>query len=185
MIESEIRFKLDSDPRQRLANLGFRHKSFSRMSDLVFEPKEWIPGTGIRKGYFIVRIRLETERVPRLEIKEFEEDNKWKETSMEISDPGAMLGILSAIMVPRKVISKTREVWAKKDIEVSIDNVEDLGKFIEIEGPENSIKELATSLEFDLKDQQPVYGSLLFRLEKEGKIKFSFDQMQKVLELFR
>lgn len=87
-------------------------------------------------------------------------------------------------MVARRVISKIRETWKRAGVEIAVDEVENLGKFVEVEGEENSVKETISALGFDLKNKKPNYGAQMFYLEKEGKIKFSEEEFSRALEKF-
>ena len=71
MKEFEFRFKVDDENilNKEIKKLGFKKDSSYEMSDLIFENKEWVPGTGLRPGYFIFRIRLKTDQKPVLEFK--------------------------------------------------------------------------------------------------------------------
>ena len=65
-----------------------------------------------------------------------------------------------------------------------MDEVENLGKFIEFEGEEKIVAQAISTLGFDLKNKKPNYGSMLFYLEREGKIKFSEEEFSRALENF-
>ena len=184
MIEFEARFSLDRDISEKLRELGFENSGKRKMADLVFEPKDWIPGTGLRPGYFVARIRLVEGKKPRAEVKEFVDDMRWQESSFEISEPAALAALLSKIMAARRVISKIRETWKRAGVEIAIDEVENLGKFVEVEGEEKTVMETISSLGFDLKNKKPNYGAQIFYLEKEGKIKFSEEEFSRALENF-
>ncbi len=184
MIEFEARFSLERDISEELSALGFLQAEKKKMSDIIFEPRDWIPGTGLRKGYFVVRIRLVEGAKPKIEIKEFVDDMRWEETSFETEEPAKLAGIFSKIMVPRRVISKEREVWKKDGIEIAVDEVEKLGKFIEFEGVEKIVLQTISSLGFDLKNKKQNYGGQLFYLEKEGKVKFSAEEFSQILRNF-
>lgn len=76
-IEFEARFSLDRDISEKLRELGFENSGKRKMADLIFEPKDWIPGAGLKPGYFVVRIRLVEGKKPAAEIKEFVDDMRW------------------------------------------------------------------------------------------------------------
>src|SRR3989338_3268880 len=175
MIEFEARFSLDRDLKEELFKLGFSFITKKKMADIIFEPKDWIPGTGLKKGYFVARIRLVEREKPRAEIKEYLDDMRWDESSFEILEPQKFVNFISKIMTPRRVIGKLRETWRKEGIEIAID---------EVEGEEKIVTQTISALGFDLKNKKPNYGSMLFYLEREGKIKFSMDEISKALRTF-
>ena len=183
MKEFEMRFRKPENIESKLSELGFNKLEKFEMHDLIFEPKEWIPGDDLRPGYFVVRIRLVENKEPRMEMKSFLEGNLWDEIELKIDNPSNAVKILDKISIPRRVISKNREMWKKDDIIICLDDVTHLGEFIEIEGSEEKVKELVNTLE--LTEPQWVYGRQLFYLEQEGKIKFEKTEMAEVLKRFK
>lgn len=184
MLEFELRFKNERGISLQLAELGFQKKDELSMADLIFEPRDWKPGDMIAPGYYIVRIRLAHGNRPKLEVKEFRRTHEWNETHFSIEGPDHFVRLLSMIMVPRRIIEKKREVWANGSLSVCLDDVRHLGRFVEIEGPELEVKELAIALGFRLDDAQPGYGTQLFYLEKTGLVPFHPDEMKAVLREF-
>jgi len=184
VLEFELRFKHDRDISLQLIELGFRKRDELRMADLVFEPRDWMPGDMIVPGYHVVRIRLSSGNRPRLEIKEFVKEYKWHETAFNIEGPGHFVCLLNKLMIPRRIIEKKREVWVNGALIVCFDDVKHLGRFIEFEGPELETKELALRLGFALEDHQANYGSQLFYLQKTGLVPFHPDEMAIALKEF-
>jgi len=68
-----------------------------------------------------------------------------------------------------RIISKKRDVWksSKSKVEIAIDDVDKLGSFIELGGPKNEVMKLIEELGFNLKESQPPYGTLIYRMQKE------------------
>jgi len=185
MIEFEIRFKLERDLSEDLKKLGFKKITQQKIIDLVFEPKDWIRGTGLRQGYFIKRLRLSDGQKPKLQIKEFLRANEWREETQLVSNLHEEFQNLCKEMVPSKIISKQRETWNGFGIDVCIDEVENLGKFVEFEGPQWKVETLAKGLGFDPENPEKDYGHQIFLLERNGKVKFSLDQMRAAIETFK
>ncbi|MBR9682822.1 MAG: CYTH domain-containing protein [Candidatus Aenigmarchaeota archaeon] len=183
MEEFELRFKKPEGIEDRIQELGFSKKESFQMHDLIFEPKTWEPGSDLKSGYFVIRIRLVENKRPAVELKAFMEENRWDEVSLDIDDPQSALDLFSSIMVRRRVISKQREVWIKDNVEIVLDDVTHLGPYIEIEGEESEVRKIAEQL--NLKDSQMGYGRLLFYLEKEGKISFDSNEMNKIVDTFK
>lgn len=184
MLEFELRFKDERDISLQLTELGFRKRDELRMTDLIFEPKEHVRGSGVKPGYYVVRIRLVSGNRPRLELKEFHSDYKWDETAFTIDGPRHFVQLFSRIMVPSRVIEKRRDVWVNGALIVCFDDVKHLGKFVELEGPDLETKELALKLGFALEDHQPTYGSQLFYMQKMGLVSFHPDEMAAALKEF-
>lgn len=185
MIEFEIRFNLERDLTEDLKKLGFKKADSFKMTDLIFEPKSWVPGTGLRQGYFIKRLRLSDGQKPKLQVKEFMRANEWREETQMVSNLQEEFQSLCKEMVPSKIISKQREMWNGFGIDVCIDDVEHLGRFVEFEGPQWKVETLAKGLGFDIENPEKDYGHQLFLLEKEGKIKFDLSQMRAAIETFK
>jgi len=182
--EYELRFRTGKDFMEELAARGFRRKVGMRMADLVFEPKEWKPGDMIAPGYHVIRIRLAQHHRPLIELKEFLHGNTWRELSIRTDDPSAFVRLFSNLMVPRRIIEKQREIWTNGVLEISFDDVKHLGRFIEIEGPQLYVDELALELGFRMDDKEANYGAQLFYLEKTGLIPFHPDEMHAALRDF-
>jgi len=185
MIEFEIRFKLERDLSEDLKKLGFKKADSLKMTDLVFEPKDWTRGTGLRQGYFIKRLRLSDGQTPKLQIKEFLRANEWREETQLVSNLQEEFQSLCEEMAPSKIISKQRESWNGFGIDVCIDEVENLGKFVEFEGPQWKVETLAKGLGFDPENPEKDYGHQLSLMERDGKIKFNLDQMRAAVETFK
>src|SRR3989338_1600399 len=185
MIEFEIRFKLERDLSEDLKKLGFKKADSLKMTDLVFEPKDWTRGTGLRPGYFVKRLRLSDGQKPKLQIKEFLRANEWREETQMVSNLQEEFQNLCKEMVPSKTIAKQREIWNGFGIDVCIDEVENLGKFVEFEGPQWKVETLAKGLGFDPENPEKDYGQQLSLMERDGKLKFNVDQMRAAVETFK
>lgn len=186
MKEFELRFRMSRNISGELPRLGFEKKAEFDSCDIIFEPREWNPWDDLKPGYFAVRVRLVEGRKPKLELKEYLKENIWDEMSLEISSPEEMIRILSKIMNMRRCVLKHRKIWkrAEGSTEICEDAVEHLGNFTEIEGEEKEVYETAKVLGFDISQKQPNYGAQLFYLERDGKLKFSADEIIKAAEKF-
>ncbi len=186
MREFELRFKVDDEKilKERLQKLGFRNNGKYNMSDLAFESKDWVTGDKMRSGYLVVRIRLIPGKKPLLELKEMIDEDTWNETSVLAEDPRGLVEIMSKTMRPARIISKTREEFLGDDVIVVLDDVKHLGKFVEVEGDEEKVFDACSRLGFEISQKQDGYGMMLFRLEKEGKIKFNAHEMLDELKRF-
>ncbi|MBI4015560.1 MAG: CYTH domain-containing protein [Candidatus Aenigmarchaeota archaeon] len=184
MIEFEVRFPLQRNVSKELIRLGLKKKDTYSMADLIFHPRDWPHGKKICPGYFIVRIRLVKGKKPRMEMKEFLDKDSWRETGFEISDPKGAATILSKVLLPLYPIVKQREIWRKGKIEVSVDNVDHLGKYIEIEGKKTEVEKVANSLGFSIESSKRNYGTQLWYLREKGKIKLGQKDIESILRKF-
>ena len=187
MKEFELRFRLNNekDIIRNVEDLDFKKRASFQMSDLIFESREWTPGQGLRPGYFVVRIRLTAHEKPKLEFKEMLDADTWEEISFPVDNVQDLVKIFAKLMRPTRIISKFREEYVNESCIISIDDVRNLGKFIEIEGPQKEVNTIVNKLGFNIADKQTVYGSMLFHLEKESRIKFDFKDMYKELKKFK
>jgi sporulation-control protein spo0M len=83
-----------------------------------------------------------------------------------------------------RIISKERQVWKsdKSNVEIAIDNVDNLGSFVELEGPKNEVLELIETLGFNLKESQPPYGTFIYRMQKQNKVNFNLNDFYNALK---
>jgi len=132
-MELELKYKIQSFPKQKILDLGFQKKSESHQID----------------NYYIVNQVLDEKRTY-LRTREDKNKNTFSfdfhqiisilatdETEMKIctkEDSTKLHRILEALGYPIVcVIDKQREVYEKDDIKVVLDTVKNLGNFIEIE----------------------------------------------------
>lgn len=189
MHEFELRFRINSKKQivEKLQTLGFAKSDETDMTDIIFEPCDWDVGKPICEGFFIVRLRLQNGKQPKLELKEFVSQHKWREETTTIDNAMAAIEILSKVLAPKRVISKKRESWHSDacDVVIAVDEVKSLGSFIEIEGEEEDVRKIAAKFGFANNEALPPYGSMIFALEREGKIKFSIEDMHKAVEFWK
>ncbi|MEK6642867.1 MAG: class IV adenylate cyclase [Planctomycetota bacterium] len=100
------------------------------------------------------------------------------EVEVAISDAAAMMEILGSLgFHPRIVFEKRRESWRFKGCAVELDEVPNLGLFVEVEGPdEESIHSVLSGLGLDaLASIRTSYVTMLVSGEKpEGGMPFEF-----------
>lgn len=136
MIEVEIKAKVqDLKPvKEKLKELNAEFVGTEKQADHIFgRAKDLDKEHKIIEGYFSARIRERGDK-RHVEFKEI----KRAGVSMEFSAPLASLesgfNFLEKLDFEKAFnISKVREIYKYKDFEISLDNVEQLGFFIEIE----------------------------------------------------
>jgi len=183
MKEFEKRFRQPENMETILLDLGFMKDDSYHMDDLIFEPNSWVPGTGLRPGYFVIRIRLVEGKDPVAEMKKMLDTNLWDETQLMIDSPENALHLFSALATPRRIITKQREVWTNDKLIICLDDVKDLGRFIEVEGNEPDVNDFVEKV--GLSDPQPGYGTQLYFLERDGKIRFDINEMHDIVKRFK
>jgi len=146
-IEIEKKYRLSKKQRsevlQRLPKIGAKRKG------VEFEENTLYAGNDLDLGRAVLRLRrigkrgilTYKERFPsRSDIKQQREDET------EVADPEAMELILDALgFTPALVYEKRRETWTLGKAEIVIDELP-FGLFMEIEGPEQDIRDIESKL---------------------------------------
>lgn len=136
--EVEIRIKLDSTTKEKVINnlkdLGWEPKSLSQ-KDVYYCAKEYYDENRTKECPYIVRIRTVGDR-SELAYKSFNggDGSSWIELETEVEKPVTLSEIL--IHLEQKnylTIDKHRLSGRLDSIEINIDNILNLGSFIELE----------------------------------------------------
>jgi adenylate cyclase class 2 len=161
-IEIEKKYRLSKKQRtdvlQRLPKIGAKRKGEE------FEANTLYAGAGLDVGRSVLRLRrigkrgilTFKERFPsRSDIKHQREDET------RVADPDAMELILDALgFTPALVYEKRRETWRLGKAEIVIDELP-FGLFMEIEGPEQDIRDIESKLAIKrLRAEQATYPQL-------------------------
>lgn len=168
--EIELKFKIDDDEKIRKLlkdkKAEFIGKAFERTIRFDTEDKK------LEKEGKFIRTRTGFKDVitfkKKVESKEFKER---EEIELEISDIERMNMILRNIGFSKSLImEKYREKWNLNNTEIVIDELP-MGKFVEIEGDKDSIKEVAEYLMLDLNQKITVtYWEIWKDFSKENNI---------------
>lgn len=151
--ETEVKFRVDSKEEivSRLEKIGFSRGDEYRERNLVVDK-----GGTLKDSDKLLRFR-------RIENTKTEEVFTYKgpregslKTREEIefeTDIRKLLKIFSRLGYEAQFkYEKIREVWKRGDLEVMIDDLPFLGLFVEIEGEEKDIEELAKSFQFSMNE---------------------------------
>lgn len=153
--EIEVKFKIDKSGfvRKKLKEEGakFLGRALERTIRFDTEKKKLE-----RKGQFL-RTRTGFKNVITFKRKIDRKDKKFKireEIELEISEPKRMELILENLgFIKKQKMEKYREKWRLRDVEIMIDKLPMMGKFVEIEGDEKSIKNVAKILDLNFKER--------------------------------
>jgi adenylate cyclase class 2 len=148
-MEIESKFKVESPDAARaaLTRIGAGLVSRELERDTYYAPPERSRLTAVRlrsmgeRGLFTIKALPGDGFVKQAGVKTLEE------IEVEISDAGRfarMLGMLG--FVPRLRKEKLRETYAWRDIHLFLDELPYLGFYLEIEAPEEGIREAAAAL---------------------------------------
>ena len=145
MIEVEIRAKIGNidSVKEHLNLIDAQFVNNIEQIDRIFgHPKFLDENTKIIEGGLSARIRG-VNNVFKLEFKEIVRQGGGIEVSAELDDANEGIELLEKLDFEEAfVISKTRDIYKYNDFEIAIDQVKELGSFIEIEKMVNSKEEI-------------------------------------------
>ena len=187
-LEKEVRFLVDDD-------------CWEKAIENTLPQQEKIPMLDITMGLFgreslaktgkVFRVRQKPNKIS-LEVKNKIKDG-WQEESIDVDSVERAVSFLYlAGMKPYLYISRTREVRNFKNLKIFLDDIELLGKFIEIEyqdsvNAEEELNEFISICDI-VGEKQPLYGDIInfrydndlkFRLKFEAKLNSIIDKVQK------
>lgn len=136
--EIEIRYRLNpSQKKQILSTLktfAWKPKEIDQQ-DSYFCSKEYVLAKKTRECPYVLRIRT-TDAKSELAFKSFQggDGSSWIELETVVGDPSAMWSILEHLKQSHYLqINKTRLSGIIEGVEVNIDEIENLGNFVELE----------------------------------------------------
>lgn len=147
MKEIELKFEIEdyNVAKSRIENAGAEYKDKYQQADLWLDTKD---GRLRREGKGL-RIRQENEKVI-LTLKSKIAYGKFKEVEeleLELGDFETALGIFRELgFEPCSETRKVREDWKLGNVKVSLDKVEGLGVFLELEGSRREIEQVIKKL---------------------------------------
>jgi adenylate cyclase class 2 len=176
--EIEAKLKVDSLQKveEKLQQLGARFVAEQLQSDILFDDSNSTltisdrclrlrrQVVGESKGYFLT-------------YKGAKEKSKYKkrqEIEIEIGNTDSMQKLLSALGYEQKLyIEKKRRLWRLGGCEIALDRLQELGDFVEIEGPDDKqIANVQESLGLaDLPHIPKSYASMIMEKTKSAKSK--------------
>jgi len=150
LIEVEIRAKVgDFDAiKQRFKEIGISFVKSERQMDKIFGAKKFLDSEHkIVEGGIVARIREIDDKI-KLEFKEISREKGGIELSCEAPNIEMAVKMLEKLDFEEAfTIKKDREVYSYQNFEICLDEVEQLGNFIEIEKMVNSKEEMDAARE--------------------------------------
>ncbi len=131
-LEIEVKIKTDADIVPALIKNGYEKKNAKHQIDSYYIVAEDIKG---QQSW----LRIREDKINNKASFDFHQrvsDFACRETEVDISALGAekLAYMINTIMhIPKCVVNKKRETYYKNGINVTIDNVLDLGNFVEVE----------------------------------------------------
>ena len=148
MIEIEVRARYDDFEkiRHNLKKIGAKFLDSEDQADKVFENPKFIDEQHFMKeGGIVGRIRVSHGKIA-LEFKEIIRGSGGIEVSSEIKNIEIGIHLLNKLGYAEAfTVSKHRENYAYKDFTISLDKVEKLGNFVEVEKMVNNPEEKSSA----------------------------------------
>lgn len=145
MVEVEIRARVNDLQiiKKRLSELGARLLKQEKMADYVFgRAKDLDQDHKIIDGHFSARIREKNDKIS-VEFKEIKRAGAGMEFSSAVSSLEAGLNFFEKLDFERAfVVAKTREIYEYQGFEICLDDVDQLGSFVEVEHPMKTGKDI-------------------------------------------
>ncbi|MFA7169552.1 MAG: class IV adenylate cyclase [Candidatus Paceibacterota bacterium] len=183
MVEVEIRAKIDNpeEIKASLEKFGAKFIKSQKQVDRVFGHKQFLDENNmIIEGGLSARIRT-IDNSSALEFKEISREKGGIEIVSNLSNANIGIEFLAKLGFEEAfTIAKTRDYYVYKNLEIAMDDVEQLGHFIEIEkmigynedkNParqecENLLKELGKNLTIEKRK----YGDLMQEIINQNKL---------------
>jgi predicted adenylyl cyclase CyaB len=165
--ETEIKFVVDQDILNKISSIDL--KPYEEI-DEYFTTKEML------NNYTFLRIRRKKDKII-LQLKDvivggeqtgdvYESDEVHMELDKEMYEK--IKKILSSTFPYSFVVKKIRKKGKLNECEICLDEVEELGLFLEIEGPKEKILEICKKLDLDLKKRDAERGYAIMMAKKVG-----------------
>ncbi len=182
-IEKEVRYAVPDYVWNAVLEETEEYKEKVKMTDITC-------GAYGRESYQktgkVFRVREKPNKTT-LEIKSRTKDGNWLEEAIVLESARQGLNFLHlAGLEPYLYIARSREVKKYKGLKIFFDDIELLGKYIEIEyqdstDAEAELKEFLTIFGIE-GDPAPLYGTIINqRYEKDEEFRIAFDQKLKSL----
>ena len=167
--EIEIKFKVDDNITSNLKNIAFEtHEE----KDEYYFTKELVDSNVFlrfrhKKGKVILNLKVITRS-------DNETNDCYEADEMEIvfnQEQYEKMKKIFNVMFPVKIqVNKTRSIGKYNDCELFHDKVENLGNFLEIEGPREKILEICKEFNIDIEKRDREKGYAKMTLRREGFI---------------
>lgn len=169
-VEKEVRYLVDDNIWNSVLLGTTEYKPKSQMLDITMGKYGL---DSFQKTGLVFRVRQKGEKIS-MEIKKRVGESEWLEESIALDSVGRGVSYLKlAGLSPYLYISRTREVKKFKGLKIFFDDVEMLGKFIEIEyqDSDNAKAELNEFLHtFGIENNpQDLYGAIIIRKYNEDE----------------
>jgi predicted adenylyl cyclase CyaB len=180
-LEKEVRYKVDGNIINKIRQISRVLENLERQVDLTLGFDGF---NSLNKYGYVCRVRQKSDKIW-MEIKTRMRDNTFIETEVNIEEFSCGVSFFEALgMKPYLYMNRSREILEYKGLKIFIDDIELLGKFVEIEYQD--IENYKAILDEFLKlvginsKEQPLYGDIFKNLiEKNNSFKNEFENKLK------
>ena len=171
-IEKEIRYKINDEIAFKIRKISKVLVPKTKQIDLTLGYKGF---ESLEKFGYVCRVR-KTQNKIWMEIKNRRDEKSFIETEVELKNFKDGVDFFEALgMKPYLYMNRTREILEYKGLKIFIDDIELLGKFVEIEYQDlenysEILKEFIDIVEIKT-NEQPLYGDI-FKKEIENNVNF-------------
>lgn len=180
-IEKEYRYKINDNITENIKKIATVIEEEQNQVDLTLG---YAGFESLYKYGYVCRVRKKGEKIW-LEIKNRQDDDSFIETKIYISDFSDGVKLFQAIgMKPYMYMKRKREILKYNNLKIFIDDVELLGKYVEIEFQDEPNKEILESFIKMVNinsEKQPLYGDIIINKIKGDEI-FNKEYNQKLNE---
>lgn len=182
-VEKEVRYEVSNDIWNNVLNGTTEYKPKEKMTDITMGKYGL---NSFQQTGLVFRVRQKGEKIS-LEIKKKVNDNEWLEEGIALDSMEQGISYLHlAGLEPYLFINRFREVRKYKGLKIFFDDVELLGKFIEIEYQESNeaVKEINEFIDkFNITGEPAeLYGTIIIKKYNDDmEFKQIFDAKMKEL----
>lgn len=168
-VEKEYRYKIDDNIVENIKRIATVIEEEQNQVDLTLG---YAGFESLYKYGYVCRVRRKGKKIW-LEIKNRQEDGSFIETKIYINDFSDGVKLFQAIgMKPYMYMERKREILKYNNLKIFIDDVELLGKYVEIEFQDEQNKEnienFTKMVNID-SEKQPLYGDIIINKIKEDE----------------
>lgn len=161
-IEKECRYRINDRQIEQIENVA---KVIDEKSEQIDLTLGYAGFESLYKFGYVCRVRKKKDKIW-MEVKNKRDDESFYETKVWLSDFKSGVDFFKAIgMLPYMYMRRTREILEYSGLKIFIDDIELLGKFVEIEfqnitNADEIVNDFLKKFEIAT-DKQPLYGDIL------------------------
>ncbi len=178
MLEQEYRYEVSEENIKKIKEICSELETTERQIDLTLG---YLGFNSLEKYGYVCRVRQKGNKTW-MEIKTRVDDYTFNEVEIPINDFNKGVEFFKAIgMTPYLYMNRSREILEYKNLKIFIDDIELLGKFIEIEfhDVQNASKNIESFLSITkiCSEKRPLYGDIFkHKIETNQKFRIEFEE---------